>query len=213
MRILALALAASMVSAAAAQGIGPERVVDATTVISARQPRMHISVPKTARYLGAERWDLYGVADCEIHLFVDAGPDRQVRRVYWIQFEGFLPHLPDKKYDYSKDELRHVQDLEFRVRARFGPTSQAPKPGSDGERVRQMLAKAGYTMPAHMMNVRLVHLFEESRRELMVIYAEDLAPTGYTSADLQRGNDAAPEWRPIEKALVERATKQVRFRH
>jgi hypothetical protein len=36
-----------------------------------------------------------------------------------------------------------------------------------------MLERAGYELPPHMMNVRLVHLLDDTRRkELMFIYAE-----------------------------------------
>ena len=38
-----------------------------------------------------------------------------------------------------------------------------------------------------MMDVRLVHLLDaEKRKELMIIYGEDLASTGFTAADLRK---------------------------
>lgn len=210
MKYLLPIILVAFIGAAQAQAPRPERVVDGTTVISSRNPRIHIEMPATAQYLGAERWNLYDVADCEIHVFVDAGKDRVVKRLYWIQFEGHL--YPQNHYDYSKDEPRVIQGMDFRVRARFGPTSEAPKPGSDLEHVLKMIANAGYELPADMMNVRLVHLPDEAhQRELMVIYSEDLAPTGLTAAELRHGNEPAPAWRPIEAALIERAAKRVRF--
>jgi hypothetical protein len=43
-------------------------------------------------------------------------------------------------------------------------------------------------MPAGMVIVRLVHLLDEQKgKELMIIYAEDFAPTGFTAADLKKG--------------------------
>lgn len=207
--VLAFLALAGSVTAAPPPAPAPERVVDGTTVISARQPRMHVTVPETARYLGAERWNLYDIADCEIHVFVDAGRDRVVTRFYWIQFEGYLS--PDRHYDYSKDESHRIQGLDFHVRARFGPTDQIPKPGSDFERVQRRILDAGYTLPAHMMNVRLVTLDETRSRELMVIYSEDLAPTGHSSADLQRDTGTAPAWDAIARRLIDRAASRVRF--
>ena len=42
-------------------------------------------------------------------------------------------------------------------------------------------------MPSGMMYVRLVHLLDDQKRkELMIIYGEDLAPTGHTVADLEK---------------------------
>jgi hypothetical protein len=60
-----------------------------------------IQVPRLAAYLGAERWDLYDVADCELHLFVEAYPDKTVKAMYWIQFEAYLP-TNEHTYDYSR---------------------------------------------------------------------------------------------------------------
>lgn len=36
----------------------------------------------------------------------------------------------------------------------------------------------------------------------MIIYAEDLAPTGFTAADLQKGGKARNQWPAIEKGLI-----------
>ncbi len=213
MSSLALALVAVVAFAAPTEAPRPERVVDGTTVISARHPRMNVSVPAAAHYVGAERWNLYDVADCEIHVFVEANRRRVVQRFYWVQFEGYLPHLPYNHYDYAKDALRRIQGLDFHVRARFGPTAETPRPDSDFERVRNLILESGYTLPPHMMNVRLVHLLDGNRKELMVIYSEDLAPTGYTSEDLRDGDKPAAAWGAVEKVLIERASRRIRFTH
>ena len=67
-------------------------------------------------------------------------------------------------------------------------------------------------MPAESMNVRLVHLLDEARRkEFMIIYAEDLAPTGFTSAQLMDGDQTRPEWGSIKAELVARAMKRIKI--
>ena len=49
----------------------------------------------------------------------------------------------------------------------------------------------GYRMPEAMIYVRLVHLLDKGKRkELMAIYGEDLAPTGFTAAELSEGGKA-----------------------
>jgi hypothetical protein len=58
-----------------AHAAAPERRVTGNRLISNSDPAITIEVPASARYLGAERWDLYGVADCELHLFVEADED------------------------------------------------------------------------------------------------------------------------------------------
>jgi len=189
----------------------PEREVKGNRVISTSAPAIEIQVPRSAVYLGAERWDLYDVADCELHLFVEAYPDKTVKAMYWIQFEAYLP-TNEHTYDYSEDEPVTFGGRPFWKSSNFGPTNNTPRAGGDGERTRQMLSRAGYKLPAERMSVRLVHLVDESRRkELMVIYAEDLAPSGYTAAQLRDGNEPRPEWKAVEQGLVERAMSRIKL--
>ena len=189
----------------------PEREVKGNRLISKSDPAITIEVPRSAVYLGAERWDLYDVADCELHLFVEASPDKTVKAMYWIQFEAYLP-TNEHTYDYGKDEPVTFGGRPFWKSSNFGPTNNTPRAGGDGERTRQMLARAGYKLPAERMSVRLVHLLDESRRkELMIIYAEDLAPSGYTAAQLLDGKEPRPEWKAVEQGLVERAMKRIKL--
>jgi hypothetical protein len=196
----------------AAQATSPERQVAGNTLVSERDPAVTIKLPRAAKHVGADRWDLYEIADAELHVFVEANSKKQVKALYWIQFEAYLPSNTHT-YNYTKDEPMNWSGREFYVRARFGPTNNPSRAGSDLEHVRTLLANAGYTLPAESMNVRLVHLLDEAKRkELMFIYAEDLAPTGHTSAQLMSGDQTTPEWEPIRKALIERAMKRIRVK-
>ena len=209
-RILALAAATLVSSATLSAERAPERTVQGTTISSARDPAITIRLPQTARYLGADRWDLYAICDAELHVFVEAGPDERVRRLYWIQFEQYLPDNTHT-YDYSfKEKLTHA-GMEFDVTPNFRPTRGPTKPGSDREHVVAMLAKHGYSLPAETMSVRLVNLLDDSRRkELMFIYAEDLAASGTTVEDLKRpGNEA--KWPALKQALIERALERIQL--
>ncbi len=191
----------------------PERTVKNNVVTSLRDPALNIGVPKNATYLGAQRWNLFDVADCEIHVFVEADAARRVKKYYWIQFEGYLPSQPNFAYEHKGGAQKMIYGLDMNVRARFGPTAEKPQVGSDSERVMKMIADAGYTLPAHIINVRFIHLLDETkRRELMVIYTEDMAPTGLTSDDLIV-NDRVDEkkWAKIEAPLIRRALANVKM--
>src|SRR5688572_659790 len=114
----ALLLSSFLMGAAQA----PEREVKRNRLISKSDPAITIQVPRSALYLGAERWDLYDVADCELHLFVEAYPDKTVKTMYWIQFEAYLP-TNEHTYDYSKDEPLTFAGRPFRKNSSFGPTN------------------------------------------------------------------------------------------
>jgi hypothetical protein len=89
-------------------------------------------------------------------------------------------------------------------------TDQATRAGSDLEHIQALIRKHGYKLPPGMISVRLVHLLDEQKRkELMIIYSEDVATTGFTVADLLPGGAANARWPAIQKDLVERAQKML----
>ena len=64
---------------------------------------------------------------------------------------------------------------------------EATRQGSDLEHIVKIIRGKGYHLPGGMMYVRLVYLFQDKRKELMIIYAEDAAPTGHSVPELQAG--------------------------
>jgi len=207
---LACQLAWLVIGSALAADKVPERVAKDNTLTSARDPAVRIELPRSVQYVGFSRWDLSDVADAELHVFVEADEQKVVQRLYWIQFEAYLPSNTFT-YGYKFAEKLTHGGLEFDVRARFGATNNPPKPGSDLEHVMALLEKGGYRAPAEMMNVRLVHLpGTDKRKELMVIYAEDLAPTGSKEADLVAPGGEA-RWLELKPGLIKRALGNLRI--
>lgn len=102
--------------------------------------------------------------------------------------------------------------MNFYVDTWVRPKNAATEPGSDLEHINALIRAKGYTLPAGMMSARLVHLLDEQKRkELMIIYSEDVAPTGFTTAELLPGGKAYGQWSAIEKGLIERAEKTLAF--
>ena len=67
-------------------------------------------------------------------------------------------------------------------------------------------------MPVGMMSVRLVHLLDEQkRRELMIIYSENLKPTGFAAADLKKGGKAENLWLTLADDLLVRARQEIKI--
>jgi len=167
-------------------------------------------VPKSAQYAGAERFVLYGVADCEIEVFVEADAAKNVSRLYWIQFEGYLPSKPDLHHEYDSPRHATLGGWDFYVDTWPRQRDEAIRPGSDREAVERILKAKGYKMPAGMMYARLVHLLDsEKRKELMIIYGEDLQSTGATAASLKEGGANFSRWPSLETGLIESAKKQI----
>jgi hypothetical protein len=212
MRSIVFALAALLFcSGADAQVTAPARKVEGS-VVTSRDPALRVTLPKDARHVGADRWTLYGVADCEVHVFVEADAAKTVQRLYWVQFEAYIPSQPDSKYNYDRDATTEISGLAIHHRERFGPDDQNPRAGSDLEHVRELVLGAGYTLPKEMINSRLVYLPDSSmRKEVMVIYIEDMASIGKTSADFLVGDKINDAWTPVAEKLLERAKVRVGF--
>lgn len=194
----------------AAQSKPPERKVEANLITSDREPNVRIEFPKSVQYVGADRWVLYDIADCELHAFVEADAQKNVQRLYWVQFEGYIATKPDLKHEYDSPRHTTIGGLDFYVDTWVRPSNAATQPGSDREHIEALVRKKGYRMPAGMMYVRLVHLLDQQKRkELMIIYGEDLAATGLTAAELDKGGKAFDRWPTIENTLIERAEKKI----
>jgi len=188
----------------------PDRQVSGTAISSAHDPRVQIHLPESAKYVGAARFVLYGIADCELHAFVEADPQHRVQHLYWIQFEGYLPSKPDLAHTYDSPRHAIIGGLDFFVDTWPRAAGEKTNPGSDREHIEALLGSKGYKMPAGMMYVRFVHLLDEKKRkELMIIYGEDLAPTGFTAADLAEGGKSRDHWPALEAALIDRAQKSI----
>lgn len=204
---------------AAAQGspapAAPAARVERHSVVH-RGKGVTVRVPASATYVGSERFRLYDVADAEIHVFAEAGPERRVRRLYWVQFESYLPARPELRYDYSDNRRSELWGSVTWVGGGPRRTGASGRPGSDGEHVRNLLARAGYTLPAEAMSARLVQILDDpagtgrGRDELMLIYSEDLAPTGKSYSDLVRDGATTPAWEPLEPPRIARAAAAFR---
>ena len=193
-----------------AQTSRPERKVKNNVISSERDPDVRIHLPHSAQYVGADRWVLYGIADCELHAFVDADPQKNVQRLYWVQFEGYLPTRPELKHTYDSPRHANIGGTDFYVDTWVRTKDAEVQPGSDVEHILASIRAKGYHMPDGMMYVRLVHLLDEQKRkELMIIYGEDIAQSGLTAVELQPGGKAHDRWPTLEKGLIERAEEKI----
>ena len=192
------------------QNAAPERKVVGNVITSESDPAVRIELPKVVQYAGVDRWVLYGVADCELHAFVEADAQKNVRRLYWVQFEGYLPSRPDLHHTYDSPKHATIGGLDFYVDTWVRPKDAAIESGSDREHIEALVRAKGYRMPEAMTYVRLVHLLDkEKRKELMIIYGSDVAPTGFTAAQLNEGGKFHDRWPGIADALLEDAQRRI----
>jgi hypothetical protein len=194
-----------------AQTPKPDRIVQDQTIVSDHDPRITITLPNQAQYVGADRWILYNIADCELHIFVEANANKVVQRLYWIQFEAYVPSRPELKHNYT-DPVEQIQGIDFHVKSHFAATDERDTPGSDTEHVHKLLQSAGFIAPKSLASVRLVHLLDpQMRKELMIIYAETLDSIHIAPQDPAPAPNHAPGHPQLERELLHHATTRIHF--
>jgi hypothetical protein len=186
---------------------GLARSVSGNDLVSKRDPAAILRFDPAFQYIGGQKFILYGVADTEQHFFVETTADDELKSVYWVQYEAYLPGK-SYTYDYDDSPLRvKLGDYEFYTDAEpfhFDPTVKR-KAGTDGAMVRRFLARKGYSYPTEVLYSRLVYLTDESRqKELMIIFMDDLEAYGLTAAALLEGGAEAGRWPDIEQAHLDR---------
>ncbi len=152
---------------------------------------------------------LYGMADCELHVFVETA-GKNVQRLYWVQFEGYLPSRPELHHTYNSPKHATLGGMDFYVDTWIRRTDEKSEAGSDVEHILRLVEADGYRMPDAMIYVRLVHLLDEQKRkELMIIYAEDLASSGVSPSEMSEGGSAHDKWPSIADGVLHRAEKLI----
>lgn len=127
-----------------------------------------------------------------------------------MQFEAYLPSRPELHHTYDSPEHATLGGMDFYVDTWIRRKDEKSEPGSDLEHILRLVEGDGYRMPNALMYVRLVHLLDEQKRkELMIMYAEDLASTGFTPSELSEGGSAHDKWPSIADGLLHRAEKLI----
>ena len=203
----------ALVSCLTAIAQTPERkVVNNNIIISDHDPKMRIELPTSVWYVGVDRFLLQEIAECELYAFVQVDDQKNVQRLYWIQFESYLPSKPDLHHQYDSPRHMTIGGFRFYVDTWVKRTNENITAGSDEDHVVALILSRGYKMPAGMISVRLVHLLDEQKRkELMIIYSESLKPTGFAAADLKKGGKAENLWLTLEDDLLLRATQEIKI--
>jgi hypothetical protein len=180
-----------VIGPASAQPLTIHRTVSAEELDALGAPVSRIAIPKAFRYLGARRFILGGFDDVELHVFAQVTKVGRIKRLYWIQFEGYLPNDPQYAHTYTSRRTVEIAGLGFIVDA--WPHNSPPAPGSDDAQMQRLLESKGLQLPERAPAVRLVHLDKAKRNELMIIYMED------------RAAEADRDWRALRDALLRRA--------
>jgi hypothetical protein len=92
------------------------------------------------------------------------------------------------------------------------PGPNRSMPGSDGHAFRALVSDKGYRLPPWMMDVRFIHLpTPDHRKELMIIYGEDMDATAAAIAAGRAKNEDSFRWADVSGSVVKRASERIKL--
>ena len=186
----------------------PLRAVEDQVLVSPDLPAIRLRVDDRLAYIGDLHFVLYNLAEADIFLFGEAGSNRKLRRWLIVQFEGFLDSN-SHTYNYAmpaKVSLGAQEYMHDSFAANLQQMREDEPADSDSAQVTEFLHRQGYTLPDDAIWTRFVRVLGAARRrELLIIYTEDLGELGLTAADLSAGGPLPPEHAALAQGLHERA--------
>ena len=201
---LIAAVALTLVGSALAAG---SREVEGRTLRSADAPALEMTAGDRFHYEGRVPFRL-ATSEGERYVFVDAEPDKTLKRLLIVQFESFLPSSSEKfRYDLSSG--RAMAGLRFVANTFAFPATDkiVASPKDEGESTNNFLLEHGFKMPTVWLAARHVTITDGSRRksEMIVFYME--ARSDLTMADLYDGENPTSTWHGEEPFLEERSRR------
>ena len=200
-------------------------------LVSSAFPKGEISFDENIKYIGSETFILYEVARCEIHLFVELDTLGGYERIFWIQYEGYLPSnllsFPASlkpgglKYDYSDEPHKeNISGKEFYLRTGIfsidfteEELAGTNKPGdSDFTHVARLLYHNGININSDVLSIRMVHLNHDRNEELMIIYYESIKEEDQKIIRLEGKGKDSPNWDIVSKDLITRAKERFKLK-
>lgn len=186
----------------------PTRSVQENLLYSSEAPVIHIKVEPSFTYVGSLSFILSNVAQVEQHHFVIADPNRHVVCLLWVQFEGYLDNN-QYTYNYPNSTKLELEGYEFLHDSNVLNIDEdfQHRPDSDSAQVVTYLRKHGYDLSGDTIFKRLVWLDSLKRKELMIIYSEDLKALGLDMDEVVKIDKSSNQWVELAQDLHKRALK------
>lgn len=178
-------------------------------VVSKSKPALAIKVANDIPFLGRHAIRIGDVAAGERLVFADLDGN-SVKRMVILQFEGFMPTVPDATYRYNFEDRPVVAGYPFRSNP-FSfdlPLAREENPGSESSDTAVFLESRGIAPPKTWMMWRsLTAELPERRDELIIFYVENGDSMGVAISDIYdpTTDQSTAFWREFMVGLEQRA--------
>lgn len=153
------------------------REVQGQILTSIYLPSIRVKFEDNFKHIGSHKFVLFQKTQAEQFFFVDVDNERRIKRMYWVQFENYLPNV-DATYDDPVTKTLTIDGQTYLV----NPVSIPPNlpevimvpPESVSAHAVTFLLSKGYRLGTHLGIQRLVRLVDDARRnEFIIVYIED----------------------------------------
>jgi len=186
------------------------RHVKGRILTSTYLPSIRIKFDKAFKHVGSQKFTLYERAQAEQYYFVEADEQHRIKRMYIVQFEGYLPGV-NATYDYPATKTVEIAGQSYIVEAQVVQSVSAvlkQNPQSDAARAVSFLEGKGYRGGESVLFQRFVRLVDKDKRnEFILLYIEDLSGTGFTAADFAKDGRAFSQKEKFLHELSNQALK------
>jgi hypothetical protein len=177
--VFACFVAWSSVQSQSKDAAQPSRTVKDQVLTSTSLPNIRLKFDKHFKFVGTQQFVLYGRSQAEQFFFVDADGG-QIRRMYLVQFEGYLPNT-NATYDYAVTGTIDIHGQTYITSTDTVPSVSAvlkQEPESDVARAVAFLTAKGLHFSDSVMYQRFVRLVDDAKRnEFILVYVEDAGTT------------------------------------
>ncbi len=178
-----------LAQSSAKTGSSQMRRVKRQVLTSTYLPSIRIRFAKRFKYVGSQKFILYDRAQVEQYFFVDADSRQRIKRMYMVQFEGYLPNI-NATYDYPATKTVNLEEQTYIVDAESIPNVPAAlkqNPQSDVTRAASFLESKGYRISESIMFQRFVRLVDDAKRnEFILLYVEDAGASASSEKEKAR---------------------------
>src|SRR6185369_15955874 len=124
----------ALLAGAAAAPPTAKRTVSANVLRSERDPAIALKVADGFTYLGSFPFTIAGIAGGERHVWVDAGKDKRIRRMFILQFEGYFEGT-GHRYNYTPRNVTKLGENDYNSNGFFYRDADLfkEKPGTEAE--------------------------------------------------------------------------------
>jgi hypothetical protein len=184
------------------------------TIVSTANPSATIHVDPNIRFIGKIDFVLKGIARVERFIFVEAGRQHHVRRMFIAQFEGFLPSS-DEVYRYKVRTPVELGGAQYQQNVLFYDDAKGAteEPEAEAAKTRAFVASKGYLLDEQLMMSRFARVVDEAKKhELILFYFENLSDSGQKLATLTANDQDNPEAKAIARPLLQRSLRAFQVR-